>query len=155
MKKRRTYQEEATKLAAAIDIAIEAFKEECPSNFNKSQQEHFIATYTEWKERCLNPDPQFKNLTSLNYSINDVFTYFQEGTGNTVEYFWNKIQEEGLDYERENKLEKILKRGKIKGRIEYDYVTDMIVVAEQVGLTTPEESIKLGEMLGEYEAKRK
>ena len=122
MKKKRTYQDEALKLAQAIDIAIEAFKVECPKEFEKSHQEHFISCYTDWKEKCLNPEPQFKNLTSLKYSINDVFTYFQEGTGKTVEYFWKRIKEEGLEYERENKLEKILKRGIIKGRIEYDYV---------------------------------
>ena len=31
----------------------------------------------------------------------------------------------------------------------------MIVVAEQVGLTSNEESIKLGKMLAEYESKKK
>lgn len=155
MKKRRTYQEEANKLAAAIDIAIEAFTLVCPPNVEKSQQEHFISCYSEWKERCLNPDPRFKNLTSLQYSINDVFTYFQEGTGQTVEYFWKKIDEVKLDYKRENKLEKILKRGKIRGRIEYEYVTDMIVVAEQIGMTNKNETIILGDLLAQYESENK
>ncbi|WP_339718124.1 hypothetical protein [Cyclobacterium amurskyense] len=120
MKKKRKYQEEASKLAAVIDIAIEAFKVECPPNFEKRHQEHTVSCYANWKESCLNPEPQFRNLASLQYSINDVFTYFQEGTGNTVEYFWKKIDEAQLDYKRENKLEKILNRGKIRGRIEYD-----------------------------------
>lgn len=155
MKKKRTYQEEANKLSIAIDIAIEAFKLECPPDFNKDDQEHIISCYTDWKEKCLNPEPQFKNLTSLKYSINDVFTYFQEGKGKTVEYFWKRIKEEGLDYKRENKLKKILNRGKIRGQIEYDYVIDMIVVAEQVGLTTKEETVVLSKMLGEFEAKKK
>jgi len=155
MKKKRTYQEEANKLAAAIDLAIEAFKVECPSDFTKSHQQHTISCYADWKESCLNPEPQFRNLTSLKHSINDAFTYFQEGTGRTVEYFWYRIKEEGLDYERENRLEKILKREKISGRIEYNYVIDMIVVAEQVGLTNNEEITKLSEMLGEYESKNK
>ena len=155
MKKKRTYQEEANKLITAIDIAIEAFKLECPPDFEKRHQEHTISCYTNLKESCLNPDAQFRNLASLKYSINDVFTYFQEGTGKTVEYFWKKIDEANLDYKRENKLEKILNRGKIKGRIEFDYVTDMIVVAEQVGMTSKEETIKLSVMLGEYESRNK
>lgn len=155
MKKKRTYQEEANKLAAAIDIAIGAFKTECPADFDSSHQEHVISCYADYKEKCLNPEPQFRNLTSLKYLINDVFTYFQEGTGKTVEYFWCRIKEVGLDYIRENRLEKILNRGKIKGRIEYEYVTDMIMVAEQVGLITNEESITLSTMIGEYESRTK
>lgn len=155
MKKKSTYQEEVNKLAAAIDIAIAAFKVECPPDFEKSHQEHTISCYVNWKESCLNPEPQFRNLASLKYSINDVFTYFQDGTGKTVEYFWKKINEAKLDYERENKLEKVLNRGKIRGRIEYEYVTDMIVVAEQVGMTSKEETKKLSDMLGEYESRKK
>ena len=155
MKKKRTYQEEANKLATAIDIAIEAFTVECPPDFEKSHQEHTISCYANWKESCLNPEPQFRNLASLKYSINDVFTYFQEGTGKTVEYFWKKINDAKLDYKRENKLEKILNRGKIRGRVEYDYVTDMIVVAEQAGMTSKEETIKLSDMLREYESSKK
>lgn len=153
MKKRKTYEEEAKKLAKAIDIAIEAIRKYCPSEFDKSHQEHFISCYSDWKTEYLNPEPQFKTLGSLKYSIQDVFTYFQEGTGLTVEYFWKRIKEERLDYKRENKLEKILSRGKIKGRIEYEYVTDMIVAAEQVGMTTRAETEKLSKMLGEFESK--
>lgn len=151
MKKRKTYQEEANKLATAIDIAIEAFNAECPPDFEKSHQEHTISRYADWKEICLNPEPQFKNLAALKYVIHDVFAYFQEGTGKTVEYFWKKICEANLDYKRENKLEKILSRGKIRGRIEFEYVTDMILVAEQVGMTSKEETVKLSDMLREYE----
>ena len=84
-----------------------------------------------------------------------MFTYFQEGSGPTVEYFWQKINEAGLDYVRENKLEKILKRGNIRGRIEYDYVTDMMVVAEQLGMVSKEEAQQLSNMLGAYEQRAK
>ncbi|WP_397362024.1 hypothetical protein [Olleya sp. R77988] len=155
MKKKNTYQEEANKLAAAIDIAIKAFKVECPPDFEKSHQEHTISCYANWKENCLNPEPQFRNLTSLKYCIKDVFTYFQEGTGKTVEYFWEKIDEAELEYKRENKLKKILQRSKILNRNEYEYITDMIIVANQSGLTNKEETIKLSNMLGEYESRKK
>lgn len=154
MKTKKTYEGEARKLGLAIDIAIESFKQKCPQNFNKTHQDHIISTYQNWKESCLNPNPQFKTLTSLKYTINDVFSYFQEGAGPTVEYFWKRVKEQGLDYKRENKLAKILTRGTIKGRIEYDYVTDMIVVAEQVGLTTKSETMKLSAMLEAYERKK-
>ena len=94
-------------------------------------------------------------MASLKYDIEAVFTYFQEAAGETVEYFWAKLNEAGLDYKRENKLEKILNRGKIKGDIEYNYVTDMLVVAEEVGLTTAVQNAQLNEILGVYESKKK
>lgn len=153
MSKSRSYESEAKKLAAAIDIAIEAFQNECPSNFESHHQEHFINTYKGWKESCLNPEDKFKNLGSLKYTIQDVFTFFQEGSGPTVEYFWNKLEKAGLDFKRENKLGKILKRGKIKNRVEYDYVTDMLVVAQQKEMVTELEAQRLSEMLGKFENK--
>lgn len=155
MKGRRTYEEEAHKLAIAIDIAIEAFQQIRPPEFEKSHQDHFISCYSEWKVKCLNPEPKYKTLASLKYSKQEVFSFFQESTGPTVEYFWKRIKKEGLDYDRENKLGKILKRGKIRGRVEYEYVTDMIVTAEQVGMISKAEMKQLGEMLGEYESKKK
>lgn len=155
MSKRRIYDEEADKLVKAIDIAIEAFSVKCPADFDRNHQQHFISCYTEWKENCLHPEPKFKNLTSLKYLVEDVFTYFQEGTGPTVEYFWNKIKEENLPYERENKLQKILDRGKLKDQIEYEYVIDMIIVAEQIGMTTAIQTKTLNELLEQFEAKRK
>ncbi|MFB9865492.1 hypothetical protein [Rufibacter immobilis] len=155
MTKRRTYTEEAEKLAKAIDIAIEAFENKILEHEMKQHLELTISCYKEWKEQSLNPEPQFRSLSSLKYLIEAVFTYFQEGTGPTVEFFWKKLDEEGLDFKRENKLEKILKRGKIRGRIEYDYVTDMIVIAEQAKLTTSEDSRKLSQMIGEFESRKK
>jgi hypothetical protein len=155
MKIKKTYEEEAKKLAAAIDLAIEALEKHCPAGMEKIHQNHFISCYSNWKEDCLNPKPEFKKISSLKYTIQAVFTYFQEGTGETVEYFWKRIREEKFEYVRENKLEKILNRGKIRGRIEYEYVTDMIVVAEQIGLSTKSESKRLSKMLGEYETGKK
>jgi len=155
MKKRKTYQEEEAKLKRAIEIAVDSFEKYCPNDLDERSLKHIISCYKGWKEELLHPLPQYMNLASLKYQIENVFTFFQEGAGETVEYFWTRIKEEGLDYERENRLKKILNRGRIKGRIEFDYVIDMILVAEQVGLTTNEEAIKLGCMLEEFEIKKK
>lgn len=149
-----TYEEEAKKLAMAIDVAVESFQNECPANFTAQHQAHFIKTYMEWKENCLNPEPQFKKLVSLKYIINDVFTYFQEGSGTTVEYFWKKIHILGLDYQRENRIKKILDRGKIRGHIEYEYIIDMFVIAQQNGMITKYEALKLSDMLKKFEQKK-
>ena len=93
-------------------------------------------------------------MTSLKYDIESVFTYFQEGAGPTVEYFWNRIAEEKLDYTRENRLKKILDRGKIKGRVEFEYVIDMFVVAQQNGMITRDEALQLSDMLEKFEKRK-
>ena len=62
---------------------------------------------------------------------------------------------ENLGYVREDKLRKILDRGKIKGRIEYELVIDSIVVAEQEERITKQEATQLSEMIGEFETRRK
>lgn len=115
--------------------------------------DHIISCYLEWKEQVLYPDLRLKKTASLTYQIENVFTYFQEASGITVEYFWKHISLAGLDYVRDNKPEKILTRGKIRGRIEYEYVSHMIIVAEQPGLITPGQSQKLRSLMGEFELK--
>ena len=155
MNKRRTYKEEVEKLCKAIDISIETYKTYPPKDWTPEIINMVTSNLEKDKLSRIETEPKFKTLASLKYDAEAVFTYFQEATGETVEYFWEKIGEADLDYKRENKLEKILNRGKIKGRIEFEYVTDMIVVAEQVGLTSKEETIKLSVMLGQYESRNK
>ena len=151
-KKRRTYQEEVEKLCRAIDISIDSYKSYPPKDWTPEIVNMVTSNLEKDKLNRIEAEPKFRTLASLKYDVETVFTYFQE---ETVEYFWTKIGEADLDYKRENKLEKILSRGKIKGRIEFEYVTDMILVAEQVGMTSKEETIKLSAMLGGYESRSK
>lgn len=155
MSKNKTYESESQKLAKTIDIAVDVFTHVCPKNFTKENQDHFIKTYLGWKESCLNPESKYQNLSSLKYDIDNVFTYFQESSGPTVEYFWNRLAEEGLVYTRENKIKKILDRGKIRGRVEFAYVVDMFVVAQQNGMITKDEVLRLRDILKNYELKNK
>ena len=154
MVERRQYETEALRLARAIDLAIDSFKTHPPKNFDKHGIDHIINVYSEWKTTVLNPSPLYRKLASLKYMVADVFTFFQEANGETVDYFWKQIDKEGLGYMREDKLRKILNRGKIKGRIEYDLAVDLIVVAEQEGRTTQEESVKLNSMIGDFENRK-
>ncbi len=151
----RSYEEEAIKLSKAIDIAIKAFEKFPREIWSKEVLAHTISCYREWKNNALNPKPEFRKIASLNYIINDVFTLFQEGSGNDVDYFWKQIKEHNLDYIREDKLGKIIKRGKIKNRIEFEYVTDLIVIAEQEKRITESEVERLAEMIGEFEGRKK
>ncbi len=150
-KKRRSYREEVDKLCRAIDIAIDTYKSHPPPEWTIDNINFATDMLEKDKSRRINCEPRFRSLASLKYDIDAVFTYFQEATGNTVEYFWKKIKEENLDYKRVNKLEKIFKRGKIRGRIEYEYSKDIIVVAQQTGMITEKEAKKLGGMIHQFE----
>ena len=151
MKQKRDYATEAVRISKAIDIAVEAFKKYPIDKLSVAQNEHIIKCYLEWKDKALNPEPRYKLLASLKYTIQDVFSYFNESSGADVEYFWLKIEQQQLGYERNNILAKIFERGKIRGRIEYEFATDVIVVYEQMGKITADEVLKLGAMIGNYE----
>lgn len=148
MKTRRTYEQEAEKLAKAIDIALEVFAK---FHFDKES----INGLHMWKHMALHPEPKFKRIASLNYLVDAVFTYFQGGVGESVEFFWRRIGEEGLDYKRENKLQKILDQGKIRSRIQYEYVQDIFVVAQQENRISPTQADQLAQMLEWYENGKK
>ena len=70
---RKTYEEEAEKLAKAIDIAIEAFQKYPPKDFQPQHVEQFVKTYLDYRNKALNPEPQFKKMASLKHKIQDVF----------------------------------------------------------------------------------
>ncbi|RYJ42440.1 hypothetical protein [Flavobacterium beibuense] len=151
---KKTYDEEAKKLANAIDIALDAFEQYPVKGLTPDQRNMMINSYLEFRHSALNPLPQYKKLASLKYLITDVFIYFNEATGDTVEYFWKQIHLNNLDYQRENKLLKILKRQKIKDRIEYEYVTDIMVHYHQQGLISDEELLQIQKMIEAFENKR-
>jgi hypothetical protein len=138
-------------LFKAIDLAIYSFNKFPPIQLG----DDFVDFYKGLKNKILNHEKKFKNMTSHKYNIEAVFTYFQECSGPDVEEFWKQIKEAGLPYKRENKMVKILKRKKIKNDIEYDFVTDVIVPYQQEGMITEEEEILLKKYLGDFEMKRK
>ena len=152
---KKDYNSEAEKVARAIDIAIESFSKYPPIGFNETHVNQFIKVYRENKENALNPLPQYRKLASLKYIVNDILIFFQESKGEAVEAFWKRLNEEDLDYKKEDKLRKILDRGKIRGRIEYELAIDSIVAAEQEGRITKEEASLLGELIREFEFRKK
>ncbi|MBO4806873.1 MAG: hypothetical protein J5554_12630 [Paludibacteraceae bacterium] len=160
----KKYIEARDNLVKAIDLAKEALLE-YPNGKEKMEFVYDGVSYTvlEWKikwlnevkNRRLNEEKKYETLQSLKYSIEDVFTYFQEGAGPDVEEFWRRIKEANLPYERENKLEKIMERGRIRNDIEYDYVIDTIVPFQQEGILSDEDVKKLNEMIEKFENKRR
>lgn len=151
---RRSYAAESQRLAAAIDCALAAVRQHPPAGFSLPQVEHFIAVYTGIRQAVLHPPAAYQNLASLAYSVQDVFTYFQEAAGEDVEYFWRQVQHLELGYQRQDNLQKILRAGKIKNQVEYAYVTDSLVAARQANSITSEQAARLSAFIGKFEEKR-
>ena len=149
------YMKKAQNLGRAIDIAIEVVKKNPPKDYDQSHINHFIETYLDLKEMALNPKPEFATTKSLAYLIDDVFTYFQEGTGEDVNIFWQEIKKAELPYKRENKLSKIFKRKRIKNQREYDLVIDTMIPYQQLGLIDDADIIVLNKFISDFEQKHK
>jgi hypothetical protein len=90
-------------------------------------------------------------LAQLRYLENDLLTYWNEGPDSETRAFWEQVRAAGLPYQRVDHLAKILARGRIASRTEYEFVTDAIVVAEQDGRLTHEDAVRLAQMIGAYE----
>lgn len=148
---KKLYEHEAQYLADATTIAIDVLKANRPQEWEKEQIDLVINFYIDCRERILNPLPEYANLRSLKYLQQDVFTLFQESSLPFVAPFWEKIKEKNLPYKRENRLAKILKKGKIINRQEYDYVVDTIVPFRQQQLITEEEATLLNKYIGNFE----
>lgn len=151
--KKQNYAEEAQYLAKAVDIAIFIFENYAPKSWSNADIQHLKDFYLETKNRIINPEPQYKNIASLKYLNEDIFTPFQEGYGNYVNLFWKEIKEAGLPFIRVNKMEKILKRKKINNQQEYDYVIDTIVPFQQEGIISEEDVKNLNKYIEIFETK--
>lgn len=147
------YKVEADKLSVLIDIAIKAIQTYPPKIFNEATSKQFIKTYLEFKNDILNPTPQYRNIKSLNSVKQNALIFFQESSGDAVNYFWKEINKLELGITRVNKLEKILKKNKISNQAEFDYIIDTLVPAKQEGLITTEEVEILSKLIGKFEGK--
>lgn len=141
----------AEEIGKAIDIANESFERYPPPGYTKQHVEHVVSVHLDYKKMALHPDPKFRKMQSLRHIENDILTYFQEGSGEAVEYFWKQINLQKLGFKRKNMMSKILKRGKLKNRMEFDFVTDVIVPYQQEGLITEMEVHALNKMLSNFE----
>ncbi|PBJ08068.1 hypothetical protein [Flavobacterium sp. ACN6] len=149
------YDEESIKLSKAIDISISVIKKFPPKGWDDKTCQHVINVRLESKQNVLNPSPEYRNLKSLKYEAEAIFTRFQEGHGIEVEEFWKEIKAQNLPYKRENKMEKIFKRKKINNVREYDFVIDVIVPYQQEGLIDQQEVALLNDLILEFESRKK
>jgi len=149
---KKTYEEEVNNLLQAINIAIIVIQENGASDNRSIPLNNFHAQLI---EEIKNSGPQFRNLKSLSYKIDDLFTFFQEGSGIIVDKFWEKIKESNLPYKRVNRIAKILKRGKIKNDIEYQFIIDVMQPYLTEGVFTEEEYAQVNGMIDAFENRKK
>jgi len=138
-------------LIAAIDVANESFRKHPPKGWSDDTLLNAVNFQESWKQGVI----ASKNKTHIKEYSAMLFTYFQEGGGEAVEYFWSKLKEQNLPFKRENKMAKILKRKKIKDRGEYDFVIDTMIPYLQEGFITDDDVKALNIMIGKYEDKKK
>lgn len=149
------YEIDAIKLARTIDIAIEAIKKYPPEEFEDKDIEYFVNGYLQFKTEIEIKNPKQQKKSHLKQSTEEVLTYFQEASGEAVDFFWNKINNENLPYKRENKLAKILKRDRIKNIREYDFIIDVMTSYVQSGMLSHEEIVKLNTLISNFEKLQK
>ena len=147
------YQIEAERWARATDIANEAtILRHSKGLITDNELKIITDAHIFQKHMALYPEKKFRKISSLKYHISDTLTYFQEATGEDVEYFWNKVKEHNLGYERVDRLAKVLKKKRITNRFEYEYIKDQIVIAQQTGKITEAQGILLDKWLYKYES---
>ena len=141
------YLARAQTFAAAVDIALEI--RAMPQWADQQAVEHYV-----WlKARAVPPyaDPVNANLRGLAQLEDIFFTEWNEGSGEDIERFWQLVAERGLPFQRRDIVREVLARGRINSEMEYQTVTDAIVIQQQLGRITPAEADKLGKLLGQFE----
>jgi hypothetical protein len=146
------YEEQADRLARAIDIAEQIIKES--ADFNAGLAKPMLDFGTQVKHMALNPEPKFRRLVSLKYLESDFFTFWNESSGPDVDKFWTKVFESKLGYVKKDAIHNVLKRKKIKNIHEFDFITDNIVVYQRTGRLNQQQVIELNEYIGEFEKRK-
>lgn len=150
--KRLTYQERAERLAKTIDIAEKVIA--VSKSLDEKTRTHLLKWGREIKHMALNPEPQFKKVASLKYLENDFLIYWNEANGEDIEKFWIELYKNGIDFERKDTLQSVLKRKRIKDIHEYDSVVDNIVAAKQIGQIDKNQVKELNQLIGEFEQRQ-
>jgi hypothetical protein len=147
------YNTQAKILIDVIDIAIDSLIHNPPKVFEETHIKQFVNTYLDYKNKVINPESQFHNLTSLKLIKSDILTYFQESSGKAVDVFWKEINEKKLGIIRENRFEKLIKRGKIRNHIEYDMVIDLYNAYIETNMLSIMEIDKINDLISNFENK--
>jgi hypothetical protein len=99
------------------------------------------------------PLQAYRNLASLRYTEQDFFDTWNEDAGPDVERFWARVGAEGLPFERNDVLVKILARGSVRGGVEFDWLIDNLDDARDAGRVTNDDLRRVQRMMVDFETK--
>ena len=120
-------------LMRAIQIGIGILEYVIQNNIIEEDLENDIFRIEVYKKWLENVKQAKITKVALKYYEDDFFIYYNEGSGEEVEMFWKRIQEEGLPFQRKDILGKILKKKKISKREDYDFAIDTMIPFFQEG----------------------
>lgn len=145
-----TYLARARALADAIDVGVEL-----SAALPVAHRDALVTAALAWKEMALAPRPGFATTRSLAFLEQAFFEHWNHASGAHVERFWQALAERGLPFARKDLVRDVLARGRIKNEVEYEAVTDAMVVQRQLGRISAAEEETLGEMLAAFEKRAK
>lgn len=148
---RTTYEQRANRLARTVDVAETVIR--ASRELSAREKREMLKFGEETKRFALEPEPRFRRVESLEYLESEFLTYWNESIGPDTETFWKLIKQAGIDFERRDVIQDVLRRGRIASIHEYDAIVDNIVIVEQEGIVSPAEVRELSRMLGEYESR--
>lgn len=140
------YMTRARALAEAIDIGVKL-----SASLPRDERDAMVKGSLEWKRMALEPRPGFASTRSLAFLEQAFFTYWNEASGKQIERFWQLVGERGLPFQRKDAIHEILHRGRIKNELDYELVTDAMVIQRQMGRISQAEEDELSGMLGDFE----
>ncbi len=151
MDKKQSIEEHYRRLTKLIELSEAIVKDS--QLITEQERSDYLGDYqtnrVEAKQSLENKDSRFMKQLEK-----EVLTPWNETYDEDSQRFWKLVKQSGLELEREDHLEKILKRGRIANFTEYNVVQDSIVIWQQEGQVTSEQAAELHKMLGEYEQKK-
>ena len=152
IKKKKTYEEKTgdlIRLTCIADVIVQH-----SSSMDPFHKERMLDWSKLIKNLVQHPEPQHKNVKSVQSLENDFLTWWNEGYGSEVELFWMELKKAGLNYERRDILKEVLKRKKIRDREEYDFMVDSIVISKENGRINNDEYFELNNLIQDGEKKK-
>ncbi len=154
---KRKYSEYLIQIYVLCDLAVEHFKKQVgqqQSEIGVGMYKEMMSFYAEEKSDLKNLPKKYQTVATLRQLESDLLAFFNESDYVETEPFWKDVASLGLPFRRNDVVGKVLKRGKIRTRAEYDTVIDLIVPYSQEGKITAEDATRLNEMIGKFEELR-
>lgn len=143
------YKHQLKQLALAVKIAEEFFSDH--SIAIDQDRADMIEFGRETLCLAESPEPNFANIRSLRFLVEDFLTYWNEEKGAHVDQFWARLNAVESIYERQNITSIVIDRGRIADESEYEYVIDVISDSSRKVKLGNEEARQLNDLIKAFE----